>query len=80
MLSLTWDRLQVEFDMVEFCYTPIIQSRNTKVGYDLKTAAESSSDLMAHKGVFLISLGLRYKGYSSNVGRTFVIDADKVCC
>ena len=33
---------------------------------------------MAHKGVFLISLGLRYKGYSSNTGRTFIIDADKV--
>ncbi|VDC07164.1 unnamed protein product [Peniophora sp. CBMAI 1063] len=67
----------VEFDLVEFCYTPIIQSRNTKAGYDLRTAAESSADLMAHKGVFLISLGLRYKGYSSNVGRTFIIDADK---
>jgi nucleosome binding factor SPN SPT16 subunit len=33
---------------------------------------------MSHKGVFLVSLGMRYKGYCANLGRTFIVDPDKV--
>ena len=32
---------------------------------------------MAHKGVLLVSVGMRYKGYCANVGRTFVVDPSK---
>ena len=59
-------------------YSPIIQSQNTKLGYDLRTSAISSSDDIAHKGVFLVSLGMRNKGYCSNMARTFVVDPSKV--
>jgi nucleosome binding factor SPN SPT16 subunit len=33
---------------------------------------------MAHKGVFLVAVGIRYKGYCSNAGRTFIVDPSKV--
>ena len=37
---------------------------------------------MAHKGVLLVAVGLRYKGYCANVGRSFIVDPSKVvlCC
>ncbi|KAI0273829.1 FACT complex subunit SPT16 [Gloeopeniophorella convolvens] len=67
----------VDWLSTEFCYSPIIQSRSSGDGYDLKPTAESSPDDMSHKGVFLVSLGMRYKGYSANLGRTFIVDPDK---
>ena len=69
----------VDWASTEFCYTPIIQSQTTSTGYDLSPAAESSSDDIAHKGVFLMSLGMRYKGYCANVGRSIIVDPSKVC-
>ena len=33
---------------------------------------------MAHKGVLLIALGIRYKGYCANLGRSFIVDPSKV--
>lgn len=69
---------QVDWLSTEFCYSPIIQSRSSAGGYDLKPTAESSPDDMSHKGVFLVSLGMRYKGYCANLGRTFIVDPDKV--
>ena len=33
---------------------------------------------MVHKGVLLVSLGMRYKGYCANLGRTFIVDPSKV--
>lgn len=57
-------------DQLEWCYTPIIQSGST---YDLKPSA-MSDDEQLHSGVILCSLGLRYKSYCSNIGRTFLID------
>ena len=33
---------------------------------------------MAHKGVLLVAVGLRYKGYCSNVGRSFIVDPSEV--
>ena len=69
---------QVDWLSTEFCYSPIIQSRSSADGYDLKPTAESSAEDMSHKGVFLVSLGMRYKGYCANLGRTFIVDPDKV--
>jgi nucleosome binding factor SPN SPT16 subunit len=70
--------LQVDYMSTEFCYSPIIQSRSSADGYDLKPTAESSPENMSHKGVFLVSLGMRYKGYCATLGRTFIVDPDKV--
>ncbi|CCM03865.1 uncharacterized protein FIBRA_06015 [Fibroporia radiculosa] len=67
----------VDWSSTEFCYTPIIQSQSTSTGYDLSPAAESSSDDIAHKGVFLVALGMRYKGYCANLGRSFIVDPSK---
>ncbi|KAI9509977.1 FACT complex subunit SPT16 [Russula earlei] len=67
----------VDWLSTEFCYSPIIQSRSSANGYDLKPTAESSPQDMSHKGVFLVSIGMRYKGYCANLGRTFIVDPDK---
>ncbi|KAI0282167.1 FACT complex subunit SPT16 [Russula aff. rugulosa BPL654] len=67
----------VDWLSTEFCYSPIIQSRSSADGYDLKPTAESSAEDMSHKGVFLVSLGMRYRGYCANLGRTFIVDPDK---
>jgi nucleosome binding factor SPN SPT16 subunit len=64
--------------MVEFCYPPIIISKTSKTGYDLRYTAQSTNDNIAHKGVLLVAFGLRYKSYSANVGRTFIVDPHPV--
>ncbi|PFH49104.1 hypothetical protein AMATHDRAFT_195429 [Amanita thiersii Skay4041] len=64
----------VDWQLVEFCYPPIIISKSSKTGYDLRYTAQSTEDNIAHKGVLLVSFGLRYKSYSANVGRTFIVD------
>ncbi|KAF8630400.1 hypothetical protein AX15_002953 [Amanita polypyramis BW_CC] len=73
-----WDKgkgLQdVDWQMVEFCYPPIIISKSSKTGYDLRYTAQPTDDNIAHKGVLLVAFGLRYKSYSANVGRTFIVD------
>jgi nucleosome binding factor SPN SPT16 subunit len=33
---------------------------------------------MAHQGVLLVAVGMRYKGYCANLGRTFMVDPTKV--
>jgi hypothetical protein len=70
--------IQVDWQSTEFCYSPIVQSRSSSGGYDIRSTAESSSDLMAHKGVLLVAVGIRYKGYCTNVGRSFIVDPSKV--
>ncbi|EKM55643.1 uncharacterized protein PHACADRAFT_173804 [Phanerochaete carnosa HHB-10118-sp] len=67
----------VDWSSTEFCYSPIVQSQSTSTGYDLRFSAESTTDDMAHKGVLLVSLGMRYKGYCANLGRTFIVDPSK---
>ncbi|KAI7820538.1 putative SPT16-general chromatin factor [Gamsiella multidivaricata] len=57
----------------EWCYTPIIQSGGD---YDLKTSAVSNEKEL-HAGAIICSLGVRYRSYCSNIGRTFLIDANK---
>ena len=69
---------QVDWGSTELCYSPIIQSKSTASGYDLKSTAESSPDMIAHSGVFLISTGIRYKGYCANMGRTIIVAPTKV--
>lgn len=58
-------------DLVDWCYSPIIQSGGE---YDLKPSALSNDKQLVGDGVILASIGLRYKLYCSNVGRTFLID------
>ncbi|KAF7311639.1 FACT complex subunit SPT16 [Mycena kentingensis (nom. inval.)] len=65
---------EIDWPLVEFCYPPIIISRSSASGYDLRYTAESSSDNIAHSGVLLVAFGIRYKSYCTNVGRTFIVD------
>lgn len=67
----------VEWGSTEFCYTPIIQSRSSNTGYDLRSTAVSTGDVIAHKGVILIAVGMRYKGYCANLGRSVIVDPSK---
>jgi nucleosome binding factor SPN SPT16 subunit len=69
---------QVDWQLVEFCYPPIIISRSSKTGYDLRYTVEPTEDNIAHKGVLLVSVGLRYKSYCTSVGRTFIVDPKPV--
>ncbi|CAI5734791.1 unnamed protein product [Peronospora destructor] len=65
-------KIKVTIDPVdiESCYPPIVQSGGK---YDLRPSAQSNRDPMKYD-VIICSLGARYKGYCSNVGRTFFID------
>ncbi|KAI9495094.1 FACT complex subunit-domain-containing protein [Zychaea mexicana] len=60
-------------DDVDWCYSPIVQSGGE---YDLKSSAMSNGSNL-HAGVIMCSLGIRYKYYCSNIGRTFLIDPNK---
>lgn len=64
----------LDTDMVDICYPPIIQSGGT---YSLKPSAMSTDEPL-HFGIVLCSLGVRYKSYCTNIGRTFLIDPSKV--
>ncbi|CEG70970.1 hypothetical protein RMATCC62417_06776 [Rhizopus microsporus] len=59
---------------LDWCYTPIIQSGGK---FDLRSSAASNNEKL-YPGVIICSLGLRYKFYCSNIGRTFLIDPTKV--
>ena len=61
---------QFDPDQLEWAYTPIVQSGGV---YDLRPSA-LSDDNNLHGGVVLCSLGVRYKSYCSNVGRTYLFD------
>lgn len=65
---------QFETGFGDWCYSPIIQSGGN---YELKSSAQSD-DQRLKAGVILCSLGIRYKSYCSNVGRTFMIDPTPV--
>lgn len=64
------DGSKVDRSFSEWCYSPIIQSGGN---YDLKSSAQSD-DQRLRLGIILASVGVRYKSYCSNVGRTFLID------
>lgn len=61
-------------ELLDWCYSPIIQSGGE---YDIKPSAQSTKKPLVGDGVILASLGLRYKSYCSNIGRTFLIDPTK---
>ncbi|KAK9717864.1 FACT complex subunit spt16, variant 2 [Basidiobolus ranarum] len=62
-----------KLDLADWCYSPIVQSGGS---YDLRSSAISNSDNL-HAGTIVCSLGIRYKSYCSNIGRTFLIDPNK---
>lgn len=64
----------VDFERTDICYAPIIQSGGK---YNFKATAQSDNELL-HDGTILCSLGVRYKSYCSNIGRTILIDPTKV--
>lgn len=65
--------VKLNADLLEPCYTPIIQSGGE---FDLKPSA-SSNEKNLYYGVITCSLGARYKSYCANVGRTYVINPSK---
>ncbi|KAK9761234.1 FACT complex subunit spt16, partial [Basidiobolus ranarum] len=62
-----------KLDLADWCYSPIVQSGGS---YDLRSSAVSNSENL-HAGTIICSLGIRYKSYCSNIGRTFLIDPNK---
>ena len=65
--------VKVSADVVDACYTPIIQSGGV---YDIKPSAVSDEKRLS-ADVILCSIGARYRGYCANVSRTFMVDAPK---
>lgn len=65
-----------DFDVsnIDWCYTPIIQSGGV---FDLRPSSTSNDNNLHDTGVVIASLGMRYKSYCSNIGRTFLIDPSK---
>jgi nucleosome binding factor SPN SPT16 subunit len=61
---------------VDSCYTPIIQSGSGDDKFDLKPSAQSTSNPLAYDSgsTLIIQLGVRYKNYCSNIGRTYFIN------
>ncbi|KAN0062886.1 FACT complex subunit spt16 [Thecaphora frezii] len=66
-----------DISLADWCYTPIIQSGGE---YDLRTSAFSTAKRLeadSNGGVVVASMGIRYKAYCSNIGRTYLIDPHK---
>uniref|UniRef100_A0A1I7YJM3 FACT complex subunit n=1 Tax=Steinernema glaseri TaxID=37863 RepID=A0A1I7YJM3_9BILA len=61
-------------DLVDSCYTPIIQSGGH---YNLKVSAESDDKLLYYYGGIVTCLGARYNSYCSNVARTILFNPSK---
>ncbi|KAJ9066835.1 FACT complex subunit spt16 [Entomophthora muscae] len=68
------DKIKLPSDIdpgcLDWSYTPIIQSGGA---FDLKPSAFSDNKELT-SGVIICSLGVRYKNYCSNIGRTLLID------
>ncbi len=67
-----------DIGLADWCYTPIIQSGGE---YDLRTSASSNEKRLEGAegggGVVIASMGLKYKSYCANIGRTYLIDPHK---
>lgn len=63
--------LKVSKEVVEICYSPIIQSGGE---YDIRINAVSNDNILS-SDVIICSLGARYKNYCANIARTFLVDA-----
>ncbi|KAJ7607878.1 FACT complex subunit SPT16 N-terminal lobe domain-containing protein [Roridomyces roridus] len=57
--------IDVDWALVEFCYPPIIISRSSNTGYDLRYTAESTDESIVHKGVFLVFTQEHWLWYTS---------------
>lgn len=68
----------IDFTSMEFIYPPIVQSKTSSSGYDIRFSAMSTEDQMGHEGIILVSLGMKYRGYCANMARTFLVDGNKV--
>ena len=68
-------KLPSEFDpqQIDWAYGPVIQSGGK---YDLKLTA-LSDDSNLEPGIIIAGLGIRYKTYSSIIGRTYLVDPTK---
>lgn len=64
-------RAQVKADLVESCYSPIVQSG---ADCDLKASAQSNDKFIVGAGSIMCSLGARYRLYCSNIARTYFVD------
>lgn len=64
-----------DLSLADWCYTPIVQSGGE---YDLKTSAVSTNKRLqgadGNGGVVIASMGIKYRNYCSNIGRTYLID------
>ena len=69
-------KLGDDFDITQLDWTvgPVIQSGGK---YDLRQSAQSDENTL-HAGTIVASMGLRYKSYSSQIARTYLIDPSKV--
>ena len=62
--------VKVSKDVVECCYTPIIQSGGS---YDIRPSAVSDTNNMKYD-IIICSLGARYRNYCGNISRTYMVD------
>ena len=62
--------IKVSKDVVECCYTPIIQSGGH---YDIRPSAQSDDNELKYD-IIICSLGARYKNYCGNISRTYMVD------
>ncbi|RKO90481.1 FACT complex subunit SPT16 N-terminal lobe domain-containing protein, partial [Blyttiomyces helicus] len=60
-------------DLADWAYPPIVQSGGK---YDLRFSAESNNETL-EEGAIICLLGIRYKSYYANIGRTYLINPDK---
>jgi len=62
---------KLDEDSLESCYTPIIQSGGE---FNLKPNATSDERPLSRRGAIIMSVGVRYKSYCSNIVRTYLVD------
>lgn len=63
--------------IVDICYAPIIQSwsngkKSEMPSFSLKPSAQSNQKSLCSSGPVLVSCGIRYHGYCSNISRTLL--------
>lgn len=77
ILNPSMAKVKLKVENVDVCYAPVFQSGGV---FDLKPGAESNDEHLCYDatGVIICSIGSRYKGYCSNIARTYIIEADKV--
>lgn len=69
-------KIPTDFDpqQLDWIVGPVVYSGGK---FDLKMQAEPSEDNL-HPGVIIAGMGLRYKSYSSNIARTYMVDPNKI--